>query len=154
MIDIKRTSTEDPDFCNLIGLLDKDLWSRYPKTQQNYTAHNMIECDAKVVVVYLDGMPAGCGCYRETEEPETVEIKRMYVLERARGKGLASTVLQELEQWAAAAGQRAAILETGVNQPEAIALYAKLGYRRIANYGPYAGNPESVCMGKDLLIER
>ena len=150
MTNIKRTTPEDPDFCNLIALLDQDLWKRYPSTQQNYVAHNVMKLDAKVVIAYQGGQPAGCGCFREAGAPGTVEIKRMFVVEQARGKGIASAILTALEQWAAETGYTAAILETGAGQPEAIALYTKLGYRRIANYEPYCNSAESVCMSKVL----
>ena len=43
------------------------------------------------------------------------------------------------------------ILETGVRQPEAIALYESIGFKRIYNYGEYRGNGMSVCMEKVLL---
>ena len=150
MAAIKRTSSGDPDFSFLLRLLDEDLWKRYPKTQQNYEAHNIIKQDANVVIAYADGEPVGCGCFRDTGVPGTVEIKRMYVAEPQRGKGIAKAMLRELESWASEGGWRRAVLETGVNQPEAIALYTKTGYARIDNYGPYIGNRESVCMGKAL----
>src|SRR5208337_4275680 len=106
-------------------------------TQQNYTGHNILTSDAKAVIAYDDGMPVGCGCLRETGTDRTIEIKRMYVAEKMRGRGIARAILQDLETWAAELGGNRAILETGVNQPEAIALYTGAGYGRIKNYGPY-----------------
>src|SRR5690606_27921009 len=66
------------------------------------------------------------------------ELKRMYVRPAFRGRGLSRLVLTELERIAVERGMARLVLETGVRQPEAIALYRSVGYRRIANYGPYA----------------
>ena len=44
------------------------------------------------------------------------------------------------------------VLETGLKQPEAIALYKKNGYTVIPNYGQYAGVENSVCFEKMLNI--
>ncbi|MNC67949.1 Acetyltransferase (GNAT) family protein [compost metagenome] len=74
----------------------------------------------------------------------------MYVQDEKRGKGIASRVLRELEAWAKEAGKERAILETGLGQPEAIALYKKCGYRQIDRYEPYTDREDSVCMAKLL----
>ena len=79
-----------------------------------------------------------------------VEIKRMFVARTSRGHGIASGVLNALEQWAAELNYSEAILETGTSQPEAIALYQKSGYTIMENYGQYAGIAESICMHKTL----
>jgi len=42
------------------------------------------------------------------------------------------------------------VLETGLRQPEAIALYESLGYRRREPYGRYRDSPLSVCLERDL----
>jgi putative acetyltransferase len=104
------------------------------------------------VIAYDDGKPVAvaCGCFREMDGERTIEIKRMYVAEKMRGRGIAKAIIHELEKWAAELGEYRAILETGINQPEAIDLYTGAGYGRIKNYGPYINNGESVCMGKDL----
>ncbi|SDN04736.1 Ribosomal protein S18 acetylase RimI [Paenibacillus sp. yr247] len=150
MISIRRTSAENPDFCSLIELLDKDLWNRYPETQQNFTAFNVVKLDAKVIVAYDDDRAVGCGCFREIGNKTIVEIKRMYVKEEVRGKGIAKSILIELEKWAIEEGRNSAILETGINQPEAISLYKKLGYEQIEKYEPYVNSNDSICMGKEL----
>jgi GNAT superfamily N-acetyltransferase len=150
MVIINRVSPEDPDFVYLVGLLDKDLLRRYPRTQHNYVAHNVIMADANSVIAYEGCEPVGCGCFRKAIIEGAVEIKRMYVAEPMRGKGIARAMLHELENWAVELGWHRAVLETGISQPEALSLYAKAGYLRIDSYGPYAGNNESICMGKVL----
>jgi GNAT superfamily N-acetyltransferase len=94
-------------------------------------------------------MAAGCGAYKEYE-PGTVEIKRMFVRDDRRGKGIAGEVLHALEQHARGAGYGSAILETGKKMLSAIRLYERLGYTRISAYGPYIGVESSICMQKQL----
>lgn len=150
MISIIRTTSENPDFCSLIELLDKDLWNRNPKTQQNFDAFNKIKQDANVIIAYDDGHAVGCGCFRVTENENIVEIKRMYVKGDKRGKGIAKSILTELVAWALEEGRTGAVLETGTNNPEAISLYKKMGFEQIEKYEPYVNSEESICMGKEL----
>jgi putative acetyltransferase len=72
----------------------------------------------------------------------------MFVDERARGSGVAAAILRELERLAHEFGYKRMILETGVRQPEAIALYTRHGFARIDPFGEYVGNALSVCFAK------
>ena len=74
----------------------------------------------------------------------------MYVTPSARGRGLARRLLAELERTARAAGHQRVILETGSQQPEAVALYRSAGYAAIPAYGYYACSPHSMHFGKVL----
>ncbi|MET1073721.1 MAG: GNAT family N-acetyltransferase [Umezawaea sp.] len=109
------------------------------------------------VVGYLDGDPVACGGWRaHDDDPESplvagdAEIKRMYVVDAARGRGLARAVLADLERAALAAGRTRMVLETGAVQPEAIALYGSSGYERMPNFGTYREHPDSLCFAKPL----
>ena len=82
--------------------------------------------------------------------PGVAEIKRVYVVPRFRRRGLAQVVVVALEESSVAAGHRSVVLNTGREQPEALALYADLGYRPIEGYGIYACSPGAVFLGKDL----
>jgi GNAT superfamily N-acetyltransferase len=150
MITIKRIDSSSNDFQSLVKCLDLELNSRYGALQSQYIDYNRIEALDTVVIVYIDEVPAGCGCFKAFHET-SVEIKRMFVRPEYRGKGLAGMILSELEQWAAEKGYSMSVLETGIGQPEAIRLYSKNGYVRTSNYGQYAGNPNSCCMSKRLL---
>jgi GNAT superfamily N-acetyltransferase len=101
------------------------------------------------LVAEVDGVPAGCGAWRALE-PGTAEIKRVYVEPGFRRRGLAQEIVARLERGAAAAGHRTVVLNTGVRQPEAIALYTDAGYRPVGGYGLYACSPGAVFLGKDL----
>ncbi|OKK16753.1 acetyltransferase [Streptomyces sp. CB00455] len=78
------------------------------------------------------------------------ELKRMYVIPQARGLGLARRMLAELEADARAAGRNRMVLETGDQQPEAIALYLSSGYAMSAKFGHYRFHDSSRCMAKAL----
>jgi GNAT superfamily N-acetyltransferase len=80
------------------------------------------------------------------------EIKRMYVARAARRLGLSRLMLARIEACAAAAGVRRLVLNTGLEQPEAIALYETSGYERIDGFGHYADAPAAVFYGKELVV--
>jgi putative acetyltransferase len=149
MITLKRTTSEDTDFQYLVALLDQDLKIRDGEEHDFYNQFNKITMIKYAVVAYMDNVPVGCGAFKEYDT-ETVEIKRMFVLPDFRGKGIATSVLHELETWATEVNYKAAILETGKKQPEAIALYQKMGYTITANYGQYENVENSVCMRKAI----
>ena len=84
-------------------------------------------------------------------EPDVrAEIKRMYTAPSARGTGVGRAILERLEAVAAELGYRDVLLETGLAQPEAIALYASHGWHRIEPYGHHRESPWSVCFAKAL----
>ena len=110
--------------------------------------HNKTDFIKNVVVAYANSAPVGCGSFKTFEGQ--AEIKRMFVNQSYRGKGIAKSILSELENWAKELKFTHTVLETGHNQIEAIALYKKTGYRLIPNYGPYMNLPDSICMRKTL----
>jgi|AGTN01.1.fsa_nt_gi Acetyltransferases len=136
-------------FIELAAELDAELAQRYGKAQEAHQPHNIVE-QGEAAVALDNGLPAGCGCFRPYDAG-SAEIKRIYVKPEYRGRGVAREVLRRLERRAAELGYRAAVLETGLGQPEAIRLYEKSGYARIPNYGPYADMPGSVCFRKSLF---
>lgn len=146
---VKRTTANDPAFIDLVKLLDIELEIRDGDDHPFYDQFNKLDKIKHVVVIYKDGVPLGCGAIKEFE-PLSVEVKRMFVLESYRGKGLATLILTDLETWAAQLSYKFCILETGINQPEAISLYKKNGYKIISNYGQYKGVDTSICFRKVL----
>ncbi|AXT86800.1 GNAT family N-acetyltransferase [Aeromicrobium sp. A1-2] len=99
-------------------------------------------------LVHVDGVAAAMGGWRR--HGDDAEIKRMYVRPAFQRRGLARLVLAELERTAAAVGITRLILETGLGQPEAIALYRSVGYVDIPSFGFYADYDDSVHLGKVL----
>ncbi|MEO6668963.1 MAG: GNAT family N-acetyltransferase [Ferruginibacter sp.] len=150
MIILKRTSSDDNDFRNLVALLDQDLAIRDGDEHGFYAQFNKLDNIRNVIVCYIDDQPAGCGAFKPYDEKK-VEIKRMFVLPEFRGHGMGLNILKELELWAAELNYPACILETGKKQPEAISLYQKAGYEIVKNYGQYENIENSVCMLKTIL---
>jgi putative acetyltransferase len=95
----------------------------------------------------LGGEPVACGGIARYDET-TTEIRRMYVVPRARGRGLSRLVLGALEQEARSLGYSFVRVETGNLQAEAIALYVSAGFGPIPRYGPFVADPKSVCFEK------
>ncbi len=149
MLSIFRTNSASPEFVELVALLDADLAVRDGEDHAFFAQFNKIDSIGHVVVAYENDVAIGCGAFKMFEE-SIVEIKRMYVRPEFRGKGVAGSVLGELEKWARDEGFTAAVLETGFKQPEAVRLYEKSGYERIPNYGQYEGIDGSVCFRKSL----
>jgi GNAT superfamily N-acetyltransferase len=106
------------------------------------------------LVAYLDGRPVGCGALRPLAAAgaRVAEIKRMYTSPAARRRGVSRAVLARLESEAVTLGYGRLHLETGLRQPEAIALYETSGYHRIPNYGMYAASELSACFAKDVKV--
>lgn len=149
MSTLTRTTASHPDFIHLVKRLDVELAIRDGDEHAFYAQFNTIDTLRHVVVAYDGDIPVACGAIKPYKD-ETVEIKRMYTMEFHRGQGLASMVLSELEKWASELGYKRCILETGLNQPEAIHLYHKNHFNRIPNYGQYEGVDNSVCFEKVL----
>jgi putative acetyltransferase len=147
MIEIVRTDSENKDFIKLVRHLDAELAVRDGDDHAFYAQFNKIAKLKQVVVAYQDGKALGCGALRELASGD-VEIKRMYVPLEDRGKGIATKVLLELEDWARDLSFTRCVLETGLKQPEAIRLYEKNGYEPIPNYGQYVDMGNSVCFAK------
>ena len=147
MIHLLRTDAEHPDFTALVKRLDADLAQRDGEDHAFYAQFNKVDTIKYAVVAYENTTPVGCGAIK-AYSPDAMEVKRMYVSPEHRGKGIATTILSELENWAGELAYTRCVLETGKKQPEAIELYKKAGYRVIPNYGQYAGVDNSVCFEK------
>nr|WP_184923914.1 GNAT family N-acetyltransferase [Saccharothrix ecbatanensis] len=148
---------DHPDSVKLIADLQQVYVTRYG--DGDVTPVDPAEFAAPLghfAVGYVDDEPVACGGWRAhdvaTDSLRTgdAEIKRMYVADAMRGRGLARVVLASLETAARAAGRKRMVLETGLRQPEAIRLYETSGYARIDNFGVYRHHPESLCFAKEI----
>jgi GNAT superfamily N-acetyltransferase len=149
MLELLRTNAMNLDFIELVKFLDADLQIRDGEDHSFYNQFNKLENMNQAIVVYNNGIPIGCGAIKWYKD-DIAEVKRMFVSIDCRGKGIASKILFELEKWAKELSFAKCILETGINQPEAIGLYKKNGYKIIANYGQYKNIENSVCFEKTL----
>jgi putative acetyltransferase len=148
-ITLQRTTSDNPDFQELANELEQDLKARDGEQHLLYAELNKIDKIPNAVVAYLNGVPAGCGAIREYNK-DNIELKRMFVKPENRGKKIATAILTELENWSAELGYKNCVLETGLNQPEAIELYKSKQYSIIPNFGKYANSENSICFQKSF----
>ena len=144
-----RTNSENEDFQNLVRQLDADLKIRDGEENLFYAQFNKIARIKFVIVAFEGEVAVGCGAIKEYAD-DTMEVKRMYVVQNKRGKGFASSILKELEKWTIDLNYKICVLETGKKQPEAIELYKKNGYQIIQNFGQYENVENSICFKKIL----
>ncbi len=144
-----RTDNQHPKFAGLVDLLDEVLRTADGDLHGFYHQYNGIESLKHVVLCFDADEAIACGAFKELENGQ-VEVKRMYTREGYRGKGIATALLKELEKWIGELNYQSIVLETGKQQPDAIALYDKNGYKRIPNYGQYQNEENSVCFKKLL----
>ncbi|WP_029010127.1 GNAT family N-acetyltransferase, partial [Azospirillum halopraeferens] len=104
--------------------------------------------DVRFFVARRDGTAVGCGALRVDDAAGYGEVKRMYVHPNARGAGIGRRLLARLEAQAAAEGLASVCLETGTEQPEALALYRAAGFRERGPFGGYPASPSSVFLEK------
>jgi putative acetyltransferase len=134
----------------LIAELDEYLNGLYPP-QNNYLdpADELAKAHVRFVVASRAGEPIGCGAVKSMPAGYG-EIKRVFVRPAGRGYGVARRIMSDLEAHLVANGITEARLETGIHQPEALALYEALGYQRIGRFGEYRDDPLSIFMAKRL----
>lgn len=146
-----RTDGKNKDFIENCRLLDLDLDRRVGRQikREKYQKFNQLDEIREAIVVYADGRAVGGGAIRRYDD-ENVELKRVFVHSEYQGKGIGSKLVSLLIEWAAELGYRRMILETGELLAESCAVYRKLGFQVIPNYGPYADMSESLCMARDI----
>lgn len=149
MINLERTTSDSNSFNILTNKLDNELKLIYGSGQEEFDQYNIMSNIETVVIAYANNNPVGCGCFKIFDS-HTVELKRMFVDAKYRGKGIGAAILTELEKWAKEIKYSSIILETGSVQTEATQLYKKHGYQIIPNFEPYIGNELSVCLKKEL----
>ncbi len=99
------------------------------------------------IVGYQEGVAICCGGIKRLDS-QACELKRMYVIPQARGRGLGRVLLAALEDRARALGYSIARLDTGPEQPGAQHLYESAGYVEIANFN---ANPVATYFGERRL---
>jgi GNAT superfamily N-acetyltransferase len=142
------------DHADVAGILEavQQLYTRlYGGGDEDADPAQFVAPDGLFLVGYAGDTPVASGGWRRLALAGAVEVKRMYVVETARGKGYARRVLAELETTARAAGAHRVLLTTGFRQPDAIALYESSGYRRTdERFGRYAGTEGALFFAKHL----
>ena len=159
-MDIRLTAFTEPVAQALIAELQEEFVVRYGGPDETPLDPTVFEPPAgSFFVGWLDGVSVATGAWRLRPDvvalggSRAAEIKRMYVVPRMQRRGLARLMLAHLEQTAALAGADVMVLETGLAQPEAIALYTSSGYEPVEGFGYYRDEPQVRYFGKRLVVE-
>jgi GNAT superfamily N-acetyltransferase len=154
---IERLPITHPDADRLVEEVQQEYVVRYGGRDDTPLDPSMFDPPRGAFFVgYVDDVPLATGALRLRDDVlalgsrTTAEIKRMYVAPAARRTGLARRMLAHLEAAAQAAGAEVMILETGLAQPEAIALYMSSGYVPVDKFGYYKDAPLSRCFARRL----
>lgn len=148
---IRSEPARSPGVEDLLRMSDEFTFALYPAESCYLLDISALERPGATVFVGRDesGTALGMAALIANQDG-TAELKRMFVRAEARGRGLASRLLEAVEDAARQTGTPTLLLETGPRQPAAIALYESHGYARIPAFGEYAGDPHSVCYAKTL----
>ncbi|MBL1090299.1 MULTISPECIES: GNAT family N-acetyltransferase [Streptomyces] len=156
-VEIRPVRYDHPDVVTLDTLVQQEYVRRYGDGDMTPLDPEMfVPPRGTFLVAYEGDRPLATGGWRVQEDAAEgyavgdAEIKRMFVLPEARGRGLARRILAALEADARAAGRARMVLETGIKQPEALALYASTGYLPVEKFGLYRTYEDSRCLAKAL----
>lgn len=134
----------------LIEELQEEYIVRYGGRDETPVDPTQFAPPAGAFVVMYDGdVAVGCAGLRRHSDTD-VEVKRMFVRKPFRGKGLSRWLLAHIEDVARDMGYQRILMETGLEQPEAMKLYETSGYDDIPGFGFYADAPENRCYAKLL----
>ncbi|MFF4954529.1 GNAT family N-acetyltransferase [Streptomyces chattanoogensis] len=156
-VEIRPVRYDHPDAVRLDALVQQEYARRYGDGDMTPLDPAMFAPPHGAYLIAYEGTrPVATGGWRVQEDadkgyaPGDAEIKRMFVIPEARGRGLARQILAVLEADARAAGRSRMVLETGIKQPEALELYASSGYVHVKKFGLYRTYEDSRCMAKPL----
>lgn len=140
---------DGPDIAPLLAASDAYARSLYPVESNHLLAVDaLLDPAVTFFVARESGQAVGCGAL--VRKDGYGEIKRMFVADSARGRGVGRRLLLAIEAAAREERLPALRLETGTKQPEAQQLYRSAGFRDIPPFGEYEADPWSVCMEKPL----
>lgn len=147
---IERESPRQPEAAALVAALDAYLKERYADDACHLLdIESLAADDVRFFLARRDGAAVGCAALR-VDPSGYGEVKRMFVSPQARGGRIGDALLDRLAEQARAEGLSALLLETGIHQPEAVALYRKAGFVTRGPYADYPDLPESLFMERPL----
>jgi len=151
---INTDTLDQPEVRDMLARLDAWCAALYPAESNHLMdIESLLRGDVLFLVARdVDGSAVGCAALvsRQDDGAAYGEIKRMFVDERRRGLGTGGKLLDHLVMFARMSGLSVLRLETGIRQPDAIALYERAGFVRRAPFGEYREDPLSIFMEKQL----
>ncbi|MBV8394556.1 MAG: GNAT family N-acetyltransferase [Alphaproteobacteria bacterium] len=151
MLSIAEETPDQEDVARLFRLSDEYSRSLYPPESNHLVdAGRLRQSNAVFLVARWNARVVGCGALVVNPAGATAELKRMFVDPSARGRGVARKLLERIEGKATSLGVDHILLETGIHNAEALALYRRCGYRDRGPFGSYGSGPLSVFMEKEI----
>jgi GNAT superfamily N-acetyltransferase len=151
VLDVRTVPADRPPATDLVEAMVVEVSEMYGRIDvpgaPSATPADFSPPGGTFLVIYDDGTPVAGGGVKRLDDG-ACEIKRMYVVPEARGRGLGRVLLEALEDAARSLGYAIARLDTGPQQPEAQAMYERAGYRPIGNFN---NNPFASFWGEKAL---
>jgi putative acetyltransferase len=149
---IEYLDPDSPEVQALLAESDAYYVNLYPAESNHLeNSDDLKKPNVLFVGCRVDGELVASGAAKIVQDNDSyAEIKRVFVVNDYRGKGLSSKVMRFLETELQGRGVSLFRLETGVKQPEALGLYRKLGYLERGPFGSYRADPYSVFMEKQV----
>jgi len=138
--EVRAVDVDDADAVRLFAAYFDELREKFGSYDPPSSGELRADARRGVVLIAYEGENAvGCGSLRQLDA-HTAEVKRMFVLAHARGRGHARRVLRALEDAARSLGCRCVVLDTAAVLEEAAKLYVREGYVETTRYNdnPYA----------------
>lgn len=150
-ITLQQVPCNHSDFLQLCNELDMFLNRAIggEDKREKYKKYNHLDTMDYVVIANDGQQTAGCAALRKYSETE-IEVKRVFVKESYRGRGIGGQMLEHLIKRASEMDYKYMLLETGAFLASSVRLYKRYGFEQIENYGDYKNMPESFCMGRGI----
>lgn len=126
----------DSDVLSLFSEHDDHMLDFLKEDSKYYTRYSESERIETVWVAYENGFPMGCVAYRK-REAETGEVKRLFIREEYRGRGISKELLRTVEAHAREQGCASLLLDTRITLEPAVSLYRSFGYQIVYQQGLY-----------------
>ena len=147
---INAESPDQPEVRAMPDQLDAYCAALYPAESNHLMDIASLLAGDVLFLVARDVEGRAVGCAALANRGAYGEVKRMYVEEAGRGRGIGSKLLEQLVMFARMSGLQVLRLESGIHQPQAIALYERMGFVRRDAFGDYRPDPLSLFMEKHL----
>lgn len=160
-LDVRTVPADLPDVDALLDAYLDERERTFPAAQGAYArkrtpAAEFVPPNGVFVVAYDDRVPVGCGGLRRIADgardggagpaADTVdvrfEVKHVFVTPGGRGRGVATAVMDALEQQAVTFGATSVVLDTNDSLAAAGAMYRSRGYQRTE---PFNENPNATA---------
>jgi GNAT superfamily N-acetyltransferase len=151
VVTVSREHGDSPVALELVAAMVAEIDGLYGSLRGGPTAtpEELSPPGGAYVVIWEAGRPVAGGGVKRLGDG-LGEIKRMYVVPEARGRGHARRLLTCLEEAARDLGYARVRLDTGPLQPHARALYESAGYVAIPDYN---GNARAAFWGEKELAD-